>query len=395
MRDALLKRILYIVLAVSIGLGGYYCGILQERSGSSAGGYSTQALKIKKLSDLIREHYYFQDDIDEEEAFDYAMAGYVQQLGDPFSGYISKEDLEGFNEEIEGNYIGIGVEITVDDQNFLTIINSFDGSAAQKAGIKTGDRIIKVQDVPVTGDMINEAVKMIRGLPGETVSLEILTKEGEQKNLELIRSEVSVETVRVKMIEDHIGYVRISSFDAETGSEFIRKFDELNLADMKGLIVDLRSNSGGTLDSVLAVADYLMPEGTIVSVKYTDGTETKELSDGEHSVDIPICVLIDEGSASAAELLAGALRDNNKAKLVGMNSYGKGVVGQNFYIDSESAVLLTVGEYFLPSGENIHKVGLKPDIEIAIENHTMSVFLMEPSQDTQLQRAIEELKSNE
>ena len=395
MKDTIMKRILYIVLTVSVGLGGYFGGVLHERSGATAGNYTTQALKIKKLSELIHENYYFQDDIDDEEAFDYAMAGYVNHLRDPFSGYISREDLEGFNEEIEGNYIGIGVEITVDDQNFLTVMNSFDGSAAQKAGIKTGDRIIKVQDTPVTGDMMDEAVAMIRGLPGESVSLEILTKEGEVKALELVRTEVSVETVRVKMLEDDIGYVRISSFDIGTDREFISKFEELDLTKMKGLILDLRSNSGGTLDSVVAVSDYLMPEGTIVSIKYTDGTETKETSDGEHFVDIPICVLIDEGTASAAELLAGGLRDNNGAKLIGQNSYGKGVVGQSFYIDTESAVLLTVGEYFLPSGVNIHKVGLKPDIEVAVENQTMSVFLMESSQDTQLQKALEELKSYE
>lgn len=207
MSERVLKRILYIVLTVAIGLCGYCGGILHERSGSLAGGYTTQALKIKKLSELIHENYYFQQEIDEEEAFDYAMAGFVNHLKDPFSGYISREDLEGFNEEIEGNYIGIGVEITVDDQNFLTVMNSFDGSAAQKAGIKTGDRIIKVSDTPVMGDMMDEAVDMIRGLPGETVSIEILTKEGEVKELDLVRTEVLVETVRTKMLDSNIGYV--------------------------------------------------------------------------------------------------------------------------------------------------------------------------------------------
>lgn len=391
----ILQSVLYVIIAIAIGLIGYFSGVLQERSGTNAGNYTMQALKLQKLNELIHENYYFQDDIDDEEAFDYAMSGYVNHLGDPFSGYISQEDLASFNEEIEGNYVGIGIEVTVDDSNFITVMNSFDGSAAQEAGIKTGDRIIKVEDTPVTGDLLDEAVNMIRGPIGESVALEILTPDGETKQIELVRTEVSVETVRAEMLENGIGYVRISSFDIGTDAEFIQKFEELDQSQLKGLVIDLRSNSGGTLESVVGVADYLMPEGTIVSIKYTDGSETKEHSDAENAVDVPICVLIDEGSASAAELLAGGLRDNNAAKLIGQNSYGKGVVGQNFYIDSDSAVLLTVGEYFLPCGENIHKVGLKPDIEVAIEDQTMSVFLMERSRDTQLQKAIEELENYE
>lgn len=395
MKKSIVRRLLYIVLTVSVGLAGYFGGVLHERSGGAAGGYTTQALKIKKLSDLIHENYYFQDSIDDEQAFDYAMNGYVSHLRDPFSYYISDEDLDGFNEEIEGNYVGIGVEITVDENNFLIVINSFDGSAAQAAGIKTGDRIIEVNGTPVNGDMMDETVDMIRGLPGESVSLVILTPEGEMRELDLVRTQVSIETVRTKMMENGIGYVRISSFDIGTDLEFIRKFEELDRNQLKGLIIDLRSNSGGTLDSVVRVADYLMPEGTVVSIKYSDGSEISETSDAQHSVDIPMCVLINEGTASAAELLAGGLRDNNNARLVGQNSYGKGVVGQSFYIDSKSAVVLTIGEYFLPSGENIHKVGLAPDIEVALENQTTSIFLMAQSEDTQLQRAIEELLSHE
>ncbi len=395
MKESTARRILYVVLAVVIGFVGYFAGVLHERSGTLAGSYTTQALKIKKLNEIIHENYYFREAIEDDTAFDYAMSGYVNHLKDPFSFYMSNDDLDGFTEEIEGNYVGIGVEITVDENNFLTIINSFDGSAAQKAGIKTGDRIIEVDGTPVTGDMMDETVAMIRGLPGESVSLSILTKGGELKEVELVRTEVSVETVRAKMLQDGVGYVRISSFDVGTDREFIRKFEELDITQLKGLILDLRSNSGGTLDSVVAVSDYLMPEGTIVSVKYTDGSEIVETSDAEHSFDLPICVLIDEGTASAAELLAGGLRDNNGAKLVGQNSFGKGVVGQSFFIDSDSAVVLTVGEYFLPSGVNIHKVGLAPDIEVALENQTTSIFLMDQSQDTQLQRAIEELKSYE
>ena len=283
-RKKIFRTILCIVMAFAVGLSGYLIGIMQERSGTTAGNYTTQALKLKKLNELIHENYYFQEDIDDEKAFDYAMAGYVNHLRDPFSGYISKEDLTSFNEEVEGNYVGIGIEVTVDDSNFITIMNSFDGSAAQEAGLKTGDHIIKVGDTPVTGDMLDEAVDMIRGPIGESVSLEILTSDGELKEVELIRTEVSVETVRIIMLEDGICYARISSIDVGTDREFIQKFDELDFDQINGLVLDLRSNSGGTLDSVVGVADYLMPEGTIVSIKYTDGSETSEYSDAEHSL---------------------------------------------------------------------------------------------------------------
>ena len=145
MSETLLKRILYLILAVAIGFVGYFAGVLSERSGLNAGSYVTEALKLKKLNDIIDKNYYFRDNIDADAAFERAMAGYVYQLNDPFSSYISGDDLQSFNEDVEGNYVGIGVEITVDENNFITVINSFDGSAAQKAGIKTGDRIIKIR----------------------------------------------------------------------------------------------------------------------------------------------------------------------------------------------------------------------------------------------------------
>ena len=386
------KNILYFWLVVAVGLIGYLAGVLNERSGTNAGTYVEEALKLKKLNDIIDENYYFRDQIDKEEAFHKAMEGYVYQLNDPFSNYIAGDDLASFTEEVEGNYVGIGVEITVDENNYITIINSFDGSAAQNAGIKTGDKIIKVAGETVTGDQMDAVVSKIRGLPGETIDMEILTPEGEVRPLTLTRTEVSVETVRVKMLEDNIGYVRISGFDIGTDTEFREKMDFFDFSTLKGLVVDLRSNSGGTLDSVVSIADYFMPEGTIVSVKYSEGTELKETSDDLEQVTVPICVLINEGTASAAELLSGGLRDNNGAILVGKNSFGKGVVGQTFMVDSKSAVLLTVGEYFLPGGDNIHKIGLKPDIDVAIENQTTSIYLMPEAQDTQLQKAIEELK---
>lgn len=395
MKQNIWKRLLYVWLVIAVGLVGYFAGILNERTSLHAGSYVKEALKLKKLNDLIDEHYYFRDQIDKEEAFHLAMSSYVYQLRDPFSSYIAKEDLTAFTEEVEGNYVGIGVEITVDEENYVTIINSFDGSPAQNAGIKTGDRIVKVNGESVVGEQLDMVVEKVRGLPGESVDIEILTPEGEVRPLTLTRSEVAVETIRVKMLEDNIGYVRISSFDVGTDVEFRNKMSFFDFTTLKGLVLDLRSNSGGTLESVVSIADYFMGDGTIVSVKYSDGTELVETSDTQEQVTVPICVLINEGTASAAELLSGGLRDNNNAVLIGKNSFGKGVVGQTFSIDSESAVMLTVGEYFLPGGDNIHKVGLAPDIDVELENQSTSIYLLPEAEDTQLQTAIKELKQHE
>lgn len=391
MINNLQKRYLYIFLVLTVGLSSFFAGTIYERTSSLGNEFISKALKTKKVSDIIQENYYFRDKIDNNKAFDNSLKGYVANLQDPFSSYLDESDLKAFTEDVDGNYVGIGVEIAVDENNLISVINSFEGSPAQGAGINTGDKIVKVAGENVTGDMLYDVISKIKGKAGEEVELDILTTAGDVKSLKLIRNKVNVETVRVRKIGDDIGYIKISSFDLETDKEFLKKVSEYNFNSMKGVIVDLRSNSGGALSSTVKIADYLMPKGNIVKIKYTSGKEESFESD-ENAITVPMVVLVNQGSASAAELLAGGLRDNNKALLVGQKSFGKGVVGQTFTVDSKSALILTIGEYFLPSGINIHKKGLQPDVLVELENKSKSFSLLTEKEDNQLQKALEILR---
>jgi carboxyl-terminal processing protease len=239
--------------------------------------------------------------------------------------------------------------------------------------------------------MLYEVVSKIKGKLGETVDIDILSTDGQTKNLKIVRSKVNVETVHFKKIGDDIGYIKITSFDVDSDKEFLSKVSNFNFDTIKGVIIDLRSNSGGALNSTVKIADYIMPKANIVKIKYTNGKEESFESD-ENAIDVPIVVLINQGSASAAELLAGGLKDNNKAILLGQKSFGKGVVGQTFSVDSKSALILTIGEYFLPSGINIHKKGLQPDILVELNNKNKSNSLLSENEDNQLQKALEILR---
>ena len=389
-QNKLIKNILYVTFAIIIALTGFYGGVITERTTSLNGKFITQAMRIEKLSRLIDENYYFKDKIDKDKAFDTSMIGYLSALQDPFSYYLDESDLTTFNEDISGDYVGIGVEIVPDTNNIITITGVFMGGAAEKVGIKAGDKLIKVYGETVTGDMLNAVVEKIRGLPGGEVNLDILRPDGTEQNLTLIRQHITIERVITKNLDNNIGYVRLTKFDENTADEFIRKMDTFDFSQMKGLIVDVRSNPGGMLTSVIGVADYLMPEGIIATAKYSDGKEESYKSDAK-CVTVPIAVLINGGSASASEFLAGGLRDNNQALLIGENSLGKGTVGQPFKLDSKTSVVLTIGEYYLPSGKSIHKVGLEPDIEVLLENVDISLSLLPDSEDNQLQQAISAL----
>jgi carboxyl-terminal processing protease len=391
MKNNYKKNLLYFFIVLIVASGGFFAGTIYEKTGSLGSNFISKALKMQKVSEIIEENFYFRDKINDNKAFDNSLKGFVSNLGDPFSSYLNEEDLKAFTESVDGNYVGIGVEIAVDENNLISVINSFEGSPARNAGIKTADKIIKVNGETVTGDMLYEVVSKIKGKLGETVDIDILSTDGQTKNLKIVRSKVNVETVHFKKIGDDIGYIKITSFDVDSDKEFLSKVSNFNFDTIKGVIIDLRSNSGGALNSTVKIADYIMPKANIVKIKYTNGKEESFESD-ENAIDVPIVVLINQGSASAAELLAGGLKDNNKAILLGQKSFGKGVVGQTFSVDSKSALILTIGEYFLPSGINIHKKGLQPDILVELNNKNKSNSLLSENEDNQLQKALEILR---
>lgn len=380
------RRFISLVLVVAVGFIGFFCGTLNERVKSN----NINSLKLEKIQQLIDKNYYFTDLIDHDKAFDNALSMYVASFGDQFTYYLDEDYLTQFNESITGNYVGIGVTVTTDEDGYVVITQCFKGGSAYEKGIAPGDKIVKVDEENVVGLSVDDIVAKIKGQEGKNVNITVLRDEKEQ-TFELTRKAVHVETVSSKMLDDSIGYINISSFDTETDKEFKTEYEKIAKNDLKGLIIDLRNNGGGLLDTVVNVADYLMPESTIVTIKYRNEKDAVYKSDKE-CADVPIVVLINEYTASAAELLAGGLRVNNNAKLVGKKSYGKGVVGTQFNIDSKTAMVITVGEYFLPDGTNIHKKGIVPDIEVELNKNIKNIYLMSETEDNQLQQAIEELK---
>lgn len=384
------SRLVSVLLVVLVGFIGFFAGSLNERLSSD----SIKYRKLEKIQKLIDKNYYFSDLIDHDKAFDNALSAYTSSFGDLFTYYLDEEYLEEFNQSITGNYVGIGVTVTTDEDGYVVLTQCFKGGSAMDAGMLPGDKIVNVDGEDTVGLSVDDVVAKIKGEEGGKVSVTVLRKD-EKKEFELTRKAVTVETVTSKILEENIGYINISSFDVSTDKEFKEAYEKISKqATLKGLIIDLRNNGGGLLDSVVNVADYLMPEGTIVSIKYKNEKDKVYKSDA-NCVDIPIVVLTNGYTASASELLAGGLRANNKAKLVGTKTYGKGVVGSQFNIDSKTAMVITVGEYFLPDGTNIHKKGIEPDVTVELNENIKNIYLMSEKEDNQLQQAIKELKGNE
>lgn len=378
---------LLLVFAVFLG---YFAGVLTERLDTSNG--ILQSKKIEKLNELINENYYFSDRIDTKKAAENSYNAYVSSFGDRFTYYLDESSYSSMMESMTGNYVGIGVEVTVSDDNFITVTNSFKGGPAYESGIEAGDRIIAVNGVSYSGDELDAAISVLKGHEGESVDIKIFDfSENAEKNISIIRRQVVLQTVNYEMLDKNIGYIKISSFGDTTAKEFETAYNELEAQNPEGLIIDLRNNGGGTLDSVVKVADILMPEGEIVKIKYKKLDNEVYNSDAK-CFDKKIVVLVNENTASASELLAGGLRDNNSAVLVGKKTFGKGVVGTLFPVDSKSAVVITTGEYFLPNGDNIHEKGIMPSVEVDLPESVTNIYLMDKNEDTQLKKALEEFE---
>lgn len=333
---------------------------------------------------------YFINDYDKEKMADNALEGYVSALNDPYTEYISKSEYKEFMSELTGNYKGIGVEVYVDTDGYITVLSAFDDSPASNAGILPGDKIVGVNDTAVNIDNYNEAINMMRGIGeyGKTDDMTLTILRGSKKiKVDITRTEVVNQTVKTKMLDNNIGYVRISQFDDDTGTDFSRLTDNLIADGAKSLIIDLRDNPGGVLTGVVNVADKLLGKGKIITIKEKSGKETVYNSD-KNEVDLPMCVLINRNSASASEVLAGALKDHKKATLVGEKSFGKGIVQTIFDLSDKSALKITTAKYYTPNGTCIHGKGIQPDYKVEL-NADKNIMALDASEDTQLQKAIE------
>lgn len=368
-------------------------GGITTRTAGSASIISTDTLqKMKTVEEVIAE-YYYGEEVTPEELQVGIYKGMVAALNDPYSEYYTKEELEETLNSNKGISYGIGAQVSLNKEMDMAMISGvLEDTPAAKAGLRAGDIIYKVDGEETRGLSVTEVVARVKGKENTTVHLTIY-REGEPDFLEMdiVRGKlIETETVQSAMLENtnSIGYLRIREFDGVTVDQFNEAMAELRASGMKGLILDLRSNPGGDLAAVVDISRRLLPEGLIVYTEDKAGKRTEYTCDGEHEIDIPMVVLVNEYSASASEILSGAIKDYNKGTLIGTTTYGKGIVQRINRLDDGTAIKLTVSAYFTPLGKNIHGIGIEPDIELEYDYDAYE----QDGTDNQVEKAIEVLE---
>lgn len=342
--------------------------------------------KLHLLSMYVNQTYLY--DYDEADLAEGIYKGYMSGLGDPYTVYYTKEEFDSMMESQEGSYYGIGILVSQNAQTgVITIVRVFQNSPAMEAGVRDGDIIYMVDGDEVTGQDLSAVVSRIKGQEGTDIPITFYRQEtGEYLELDVERRQVEVDTVLHEMLENQVGYIEILEFDEPTAKQFKDALADLQSQGMEALIVDVRNNPGGLVDSVVEIVDELVPEGLIVYMENSMGMKT-EYSADESYLDIPLVVLVNGESASASEILAGAVRDRGVGTLVGTNTYGKGIAQSVFPLGDGSAVKITTSDYYTPSGENIHGKGIMPDIEVEMD--------YDSEEDIQLNAALEYLRMGE
>lgn len=347
--------------------------------------------KIEVIEKTLDKYYV--GELDKTAMEEGIYKGLVSSVGDPYTTYYTKEEFDSIMEKTSGVYAGIGVQMMVDQtDNTILVTDVFEGSPAEKAGMLSKDKIVGAEGQPLTGDDFNEAPKIIKGKPGTKVTVTVFRPStNETLDLEMKRENVIYPSVSHKMLEGDINYIKISSFEELTYDQFKEALDEGTKANAEGLIIDLRDNTGGLLDVTVQIVDELIPEGVIVSTKDKNG-KVKEMTSDDQYVDIPIVVLVNERSASASEVLSGALKDHNRAILVGNRTFGKGIVQTIMPLTDGSAIKVTTSQYFTPSGVCIQGEGIEPDYKVDLAPELIIKAKLEYNEDLQLQKAVEVLR---
>lgn len=353
---------------------------------------STEIAKSLERYREIIEKYYL-GEIDETKLEEGAIKGYIEGLGDPYTEYISKEDMKDYLDDTMGNFVGIGIYMVKNTEyNRIQVLSTIKGSPAEKVGIQAGDLILKVNDVEYKADDMTTASNNIKGEEGTKVVVEVL-RNNQTLKYEITREKVKLNQVEGKVISNNIGYISFTSFDESTANDFKSKFEELNKNSIKSLIIDLRNNGGGIVDEALEIADFVADKDSILLYEVDkNNNETVKKAKNAPIINMPIIILTNENTASASEILAGALKDLGKAKTVGVTTYGKGVIQQIMSLKDGSGLKVTIEEYQTPNRNKINKVGIEPDEKVELPEDIESILNVEESKDTQLQKAIEMLK---
>jgi len=327
------------------------------------------------------------DEIDQSESMDSAINGLLQSL-DPYSAYMSPKIFNEMQTETSGEFGGLGIEVSM-ESGVVKVISPIDDTPASRAGIKAGDYIVKIKDTQVQGKTLSEAVDLMRGPVGSSIELTV-RRRGVKKALtfNIIREVIEIQSVKTDLLENNIGYIRLTSFNENSGEQIEDKIKDLEKKqNIKAYILDLRNNPGGLLSQAIRISDFFLDNGEIVSTKSRKASENRKwfAKKGDLTNGKTLLVLINYGSASASEIVAGALKDHKRAIILGENSYGKGSVQSIIPLKNEGAIRLTVAKYYLPSGKSISEVGVSPDIEV---NEEGDEFRIKSETDNQLNYAI-------
>lgn len=346
--------------------------------------------KLKAIEDVIDEYYYQDADIDVDAMTEGMYAGMVNALGDPYSVYYTEEEWNDLMQETAGIYYGIGAYLMIDPNTTLGKISGvIEDTPAEEAGLRADDLLYLVDGESTMGMELSEIVSRIKGEEGTKVHLTIY-REGESDYLEIDveRRKIEAPTVKYEMLENDIGYIQIAEFDDVTTDQFTEALAVIKGSGAKGLVLDLRGNPGGSLNVVVDIARQILPKGLIVYTEDKYGERDEYTCDGRHELDIPLAVLVNGNSASASEILAGAIKDYNKGTLVGTTTFGKGIVQRVLPLTDGTALKLTISAYYTPNGNNIHGVGIEPDVVCEFDSDAY----YDEDVDNQLEKAVEEIK---
>ena len=396
-KNRIYKTIMIIAISViltftitTISLYGYFA---EHPINTSESENQTQNISsaLKRYREIIDKYYL--GEVDDEKLKEGAIKGYIAGLNDPYTEYISKDDMKDYISETLGNFTGIGIYMVKDTEtNRIKVLSTIKNSPAEKVGIKPGDLIISADGVEYTADDMQKAANNIKGEEGTNVKLVVL-RDNQTLTFDITREKIKENQVEGKVLSNNIGYIKFTSLDESTAEDFKNEFEELNKKGIKSLIIDLRNNGGGIVESALKIADYMTDKGSVLLYEVDkNGKETVKKSENDPIINMPIIVLTNENTASASEILAGALKDLGKAKIVGTKTYGKGVIQQILTLSDGSGLKITIEEYQTPNKNKINKIGITPDEEVELPEELQNSLEIEESKDTQLQKAIELLK---
>ncbi len=388
---------LFAVAIVYISL--YVQGVADSRANGSGQisvkeGSAINSEVVQKLQSLenVIDKYYYLGEVTEEEIQNGLYKGLLQSLGDPYSEYYSAEELDALMQQTEGIYFGIGAYISLDTATGLPKISgTISGAPADKVDLRANDLIYEVDGVSAYGMSLTEVVSLIKGPENTDVVLTIV-REGETDYLDVAvtRGRVEARTVEYEMLEDDMAYIQVTEFDDVSIAQFREALAAVKAAGMKGMILDLRANPGGSVNAVVEMCRMILPKGMIVYTEDKNGKREEYTCNGAHKLDVPLVVLVDMNSASASEIMAGAIKDHGLGTLVGTTTFGKGIVQQIMSFRDGTAVKITISAYYTPNGNNIHGIGIEPDVECPFDG--AAYYGSEDHPDNQLEKAKEVLR---